>query len=171
MAPLLAWGCERWLPGFEAQVTHSDADTMALRVIAVRPLRVAGAAWIAPGAVLTAHATILHQIVPPVIFYTALCVWPPLRRGRLLLRLVLGIPVSALLITVVTSLQLAGLVEITLQHYAGQLGVVRPESTVLAGLVFMESGGRWLLALIVAALTVYGVDSLCARGNQRKPPG
>ncbi|MDR3414865.1 MAG: hypothetical protein P4L83_01650 [Nevskia sp.] len=95
----------------------------------------------------------VHALVPVVIFLVVIAAWPFAGYRELAVRLLgtaLPLPV---IVALTTSLLLVERVEVFLNHAA----TYRTESQFVVmtqPFVFMESGGRWLLPLLAAALCV-----------------
>ncbi|MBT8447789.1 MAG: hypothetical protein KJO38_11595, partial [Gammaproteobacteria bacterium] len=107
--------------------------------------------------------------------FTIVLGWPAANLKQRLVMILAGIPAAALLLAVTTPFQLAGHVQIYLQQLAGQAGVARAEPLSLTYMIFLESGGRWMLAVALAVLCV-GAGQLLPAGKRpaaadAAPPG
>jgi hypothetical protein len=109
-----------------------------------------------------------HTLVPQVIFLTVAWSWPCARRRELVARLALTLPALSILLALDVPAHLVGLVEI----YLAEVGRVNASSRAawpITWMIFMESGGRWLLAILVAAVCV-GVSRLKRAEDARQAP-
>ncbi|MGE3774487.1 MAG: hypothetical protein AB7I32_16305, partial [Gammaproteobacteria bacterium] len=78
------------------------------------------------------------------------------RRDRALLAVSI-LPLGLAILLATAPFQLVGLIELALQDYASSHGVARADPFSLHWMLFLESGGRWVLPLVFAALGYAGV--------------
>lgn len=155
--PMLAWIAQALMPGHAARIDIQQQDGEAMLVLSLTTLReipVALGVFIPPGKVIPASSHVLHNLVPAVILWSVLIAWPVRRlaeRARLML---LGVAATLAILAATTPFVLAGLVETSFQDLADQLGTARAEPWFLTWMIFLESGGRWLLPLLAAALCI-----------------
>jgi len=120
------------------------------------------------GAMLTAGAHVSHTLVPLVLFFTVLLAWPLDKTQHRLILLILGIPISLILVALTLPFQLAGSLENMFQGYAQQYSVNREKPLLLSWMLFLEMGGRWLLALVLAISSCILVQSLRSKQKYTK---
>jgi hypothetical protein len=153
---LLPWFepiCAALLPGFSAtlRVVERSPDTViVLSLHALEAIRVGAQVVVPPLERLEASTTLLHNLVPPVLLFTALAALPARGWRERLTLFALGVPAAALVLALTTPFHLAGLVETSFQDAAASLGVPRPTPWTLNWMLFLEGGGRWLLPLLAA---------------------
>lgn len=153
----------RWKTGqpreLELVATFVSLDP-ALRAIGVQPT-----------ARFVTSTHLEHVLVPVVLVFTALSAWPVRRWLHRLVLLALGVPAALLSLALTTPFLLAGKVEIVLQQRAQSMGVERPEPFFLTWMLFTESGGRWLVPIVLACVCVWLLeDTLRRRAAARPPP-
>jgi hypothetical protein len=106
-----------------------------------------------------------HALVPMVLLLTGIAAWPWVRRREMVLRALLTLVVSPLILAIGTPVLLAGRQQIAFLEAALQHGTRVHEPFLVTLMIFMESGGRWLLPLTLAAACV-----LAARLRWPKSP-
>jgi len=105
------------------------------------------------GAKLTAGVHVSHALVPLVLLFSFLFSWPVEKHQERLILLILGIPLSFILIALTLPFQLAGSLENMFQGYAQQYDVNREKPLLLTWMLFLEVGGRWLLPIVLTVCT------------------
>jgi len=121
----------------------------------VRPVRLNAELAMPAGTRLRWFAThVDHTLVPPLLFLMALLAWPPDRRSELLIRLLVALPMFLLILALTAPIQLVGQVQMVLAELAALAGEPQREPPLVTLMVFMESGGRWLLPLAGAVLCI-----------------
>ncbi|WP_347990142.1 hypothetical protein [Methylomonas sp. AM2-LC] len=120
----------------------------------LKPIYLNAGQYIPSGMDLKASAHLLHVLVPVVIEWTILLVWPLQYWSQRLLLFVLGLFAAALLVIAILPAQLLGTLEISLQNVALTGAEPRPAPWFVAWMVFCEMGGRWLLGLVAAGLCI-----------------
>lgn len=162
--------CAALLPGLAAslRVEERAPDTViVLSLQALDAFRLGAHVVVHPLERLEASTTLLHNLVPPVLLFTALAALPVRGWRERLLLFALGFPALVVVLALITPFHLAGLVETSFQDAAGTLGLARPPPWTLRWMLFLEGGGRWLLPLL-AALGCRGLlRMLCARSGAR----
>ena len=154
--------CAALLPGFAASlrvVEHTPDTVIVLSLQALDAIRLGAHVVVQPLERLEASTTLLHNLVPPVLLFTALAALPVRSWRERLLLFALGFPALALTLALTTPIHLAGLVETSFQDAAAALDTARPTPWTLRWMLFLEGGGRWLLPLL-AALGCRGLVSL-----------
>ena len=135
-------------------VTSENKDLVYLGATAVRPIVENGVIVVSPGQLVTSAADVIHTLVPIVILYSALVAWPvPKVRDRMTL-IMLGIPLVFIMLGFITPVHLAGLIEMTIYNRAYKSSADFSEPLLISWVVFLESGGRWLIPLATAIVGV-----------------
>ena len=87
-----------------------------------------------------------------------LAAWPWRRWRDAGIALGAGACAAALLLAWTVPVHLAGLYELNLQKVAGAFNEARATPWFLGQMIFLESGGLWLMPLLLAAAIVLGVS-------------
>lgn|GEM_PF-1128610 len=164
LLPLLKFLVDLMQPELDAslRLVHYGHDgVIEMRPLIVHPIRI-GDGFYPPGGVLVERATteLVHQLLPSALYLSALLAWPARRKQEWVGRLALAIPVTTILVLLSTSLFLAGQLELVLVMQREQAGTLSREPWLVTFLIFMESGGRWLLPVLAAVATISGVSAL-----------
>jgi len=137
-------------------------------MVQMRPLSVR-AIPIAPGKVLQAGTrlepfatTLAHTLVPPLLFLTAVLVWPATRPREWLVRLLAAVPTLAVLLLLGAPILLMGRLQMWLVEMGMHYGAAFREPAWVTFMIFMESGGNWLLPLC-AAIACVGIGRRVCR--------
>ncbi len=157
LLPYLTWLTNLIAHNYSAELNISDSPTgkifniVATATEDVYRLEIP----IAPkGTRITGNGTLMHALVPIVILFTILCSWPTTLK-RLMAQIVLGAPVTLLILALTTPILLASHIEQVFhsaaQNYAGK---ELPMPFMMGWAVFMEIGGVWLLPIIGAFLCI-----------------
>ncbi|MBI2799728.1 MAG: hypothetical protein HYX63_05485 [Gammaproteobacteria bacterium] len=117
------------------------------------------------GESVPASADIAHVLVPLVLFFNALLAYPARQWRERMLSIVIGLPVSALLLALTAPFQLVGLIELAIQQASEADNVARAVPFVLKWMVFLEGGGRWVLPIAAAVLCMSGARCRLAQRN------
>ena len=152
--PALQLTTEWLLPGFITSVAlapnlRGDGD-VAMDLQAVRPVPITGDHEITPFVKVQERINAGHDLVPMIIMCAVLLAWPYRHRREAAWALAWGVVASAALTIWVTSVHFAGLFEIKLQRVADHFEQTREAPFYLAQMLFFESGGQWLSALVCA---------------------
>lgn len=159
--PLLTAAVHRIAPEFQSRVSLVDDGRGGMQLLldarTVQPLRLGEGLIIPGGQALPSRANGVHVLVPFVILLSALFALPARdwRERALLSAAALPLGIAVLLAT--TPFQLVGLIEMALQDHAIAQGVARPTPWNLHWMMFLESGGRWVLPLVFAAVAYAAV--------------
>jgi hypothetical protein len=102
-----------------------------------------------------------HALVPLVLLVTAAASWPLAGRIEALVRVLLAVPAVAAALALTTPVLLAGRAQMSVVELALMHGASFHEPALVTLLIFMESGGRWLLALALAVACVVPAQRLC----------
>lgn len=127
------------------------------------PIRITGNTVIRPGQTLIALIHVMHVLVPVVILYSLLVAWPIETIRQRVQSLVLGVPISLVILAFTTPCLLAGHIEIQLMSLLRSRGGAPDEPFLLTWMVFIEMGGRWLFPVAGAVVSVaisQGIDEM-----------
>jgi hypothetical protein len=152
--------------GLKLQAKEGDY-LILLSAWVLRPIPLFAGMTINPGAEMTAGTHLTHTLVPPVITLTLVIAWPCfslLQRG---IACGLGLLISLMIVTVTVPVLLLGNLEMMFQNLAADAGQVKPISFYLDAMIFLEGGGRWLIAL-VSALICMPASGYLAEKIQKK---
>ena len=114
------------------------------------PVQIAGPLGVNPWVKLTQSINAGHDLVSVIIFFSVLAAWPFASWRQRTLAMGFGVPLCAALVVWLVAVHFTGLFEISLQEMAAQHGLQREPRFVLTQLLFNESGGQWLAALVGA---------------------
>lgn len=148
------------LDGFHTRIAlvPGDGDAQIQMIaIALDRYRVVDDVWLPVGAEIRAATNLSHALVPLVILVTVAIAWP----GRLELRVrrfLAALPMIALVSSLTTPFLLAGKVQMFLMDLAARNGSQRDGGLLVEWLIFTETGGRWLLPLLLAAAIILAVN-------------
>jgi hypothetical protein len=145
-----------------------DSVIIHLDAIALNPIWVHADLTVNPGAKLTSGTHLLHSLVPLVIMYSVLISWPVKNLQQRLLIIALSLPIMLMLLGGLIPFLLIGHIEMMLSDYAVQGGVSQPISLTLRWMLFTESGGRWIMALLASGLIIW-FSSLPMKNNNSIP--
>lgn len=157
--PLVQAMVEWMLPGFITRVmlkpppddvTNRAGGDVAMELQAMAPVQIAGPLGVHPWVKLTHSINAGHDLVSAIIFFSVLAAWPFASWRQRVTALALGVPLCAALVVWLVAVHFTGLFEISLQEMAAQHGLNREPRFVLTQLLFNESGGQWLVALVGA---------------------
>jgi len=139
-----------FIASLSAPTVHPGNGDLLMTVHAYHSVPIAGDYSIAPWVPMETSIDAGHDLVPVALLLGVLLAWPH-RRGRdALAALLLGVAACALMLVVTVALHFAGLYQINIQRAAAALHQTRTAPIYLPLFLFMESGGGWLLALLVA---------------------
>ena len=120
----------------------------------LRPIYLNAGQFIPPGTELKSSADLMHALVPLVIELSILLVWPVQRRSQRHLLIALGLSTAILVIMATLPALLLGKLEISFQDVALTGKNPRLVPWFVEWMVFCEMGGRWLLAIAAAWLSI-----------------
>ena len=119
----------------------------------IRPIRFTQDLVLNTGYKVEPITNVIHNLVPLVIYFTVVLSWPAINIKERLILCLLGIPASLFMLGLFIPTILAGHIEsqilIEAEEHARQ---VFNTPFIMKYVVFMESGGRWLIPLIMALL-------------------
>jgi hypothetical protein len=107
--------------------------------------------------------TMVHALVPLTLLAATLFAWPCTGTREAARRGVWGVVGGAALVLAQSAVHLAGLVDMTLLDLTARAVADPPMPWTVTALHFLESGGRWLAALLAGAACVLG-----ARARRRR---
>lgn len=155
LLPLVEFGLRElnqdFSPGLKLVAKEGDY-LISLSAWVLRPIPIIAGQIVNPGAQMTAGTHLTHTLVPPVISLSLILAWPIPSLLQRVIACGLCILLSFLAVTVTVPLVLLGNLEIMFQNVAANAGQTRPAPFSLDAMIFLESGGRWLLAVAAALL-------------------
>lgn len=137
-----------------ALVEKENDHLISLSAWVMHPITVVAGQVVHPGAEMTAGTHLTHTLVPAIITLSLLLAWPSESLLNRLLLLMLGLGMSILVVAVTAPIVLLGHLEILFQDMAANTRRTRPVPFALDAMIFLESGGRWLIAVASALLCV-----------------
>jgi hypothetical protein len=148
-------------------VDDSQGAALQLRATTLRRIDLAAGNQVPVGVRFDpARQSLTHSLVPLAILLAGLAAWPLAGRRDLLLRLAAVVPLSLALLVLTVPFSLIGLVEMSVGDLKRAAGVGTVETWPIGYFIFLESGGRWLLPIVLAAACVV----LCGMRRPRKDP-
>ncbi|WFP51977.1 hypothetical protein PL263_08065 [Methylomonas sp. EFPC3] len=166
LLPFVDFGMREWSRDFAPglALAANDGDYLiSVSAWVLRPIPVVAGYTVNPGAQMTAGTHLTHTLVPPVITLSLVLAWPGTTWAQRGIAAIGGIVQSLLLVTVTVPLLLLGNLEMMFQNMAEQAGRVRPVPFSLDVMLFLEGGGRWLLAVLAGLLSVRAGQLLAGR--------
>jgi hypothetical protein len=146
------------------KLTQTGADySLELSAWVLRPIPINADMTIPPGTELKSSTHLLHILVPVIIEWSVLLVWPVQRWTQRLLLIGTGILSAVVLVLATLPATLLGLLEISFQQVAVLSTEPRPVPWFLDWMIFCELGGAWLLAIIGAWLCIQLQQKLLCR--------
>lgn len=169
LLPCIKFGLDLLQPDMDASVSLSRAgweQVLELRPLTIRPVALTSAHYLPPFTHPGRWTTELsHHLLPATLYLGALWSWPTYGRtdaGYRITASAVGVPFMIIASIVVWP---AAQVDIAIVQQATALGSVRREPAIVTALVFLESGGRALLALGLAGLYHAYAQYLFARSR------
>lgn len=155
------------------QMTHTpDGWVLRMQPFLVRPLRLNADLSMPAGTRLRWFVThVDHTLVPPVLLLMVTLALPAARWRELAVRLLLALPVLILVLALTAPVLLAGQVAIMAADLARLAGAPQRQTPLVALMIFMESGGRWLLPLAGGVLCIALARRLTGEAGEKKTPG
>jgi hypothetical protein len=111
-----------------------------------------------------------HTLVPVVLLLTGVLAWPLRTLRELGVRLLLGVPALLAVIVLSAPVLLIGQVQLTLMQLATRAGAASHEPWMVTLMIFMESGGRWLLPIAAAVACIAGARAWFGPPPPAVPP-
>lgn len=157
LAPFYEWVIESIDPNYDARIYFADdAKGQASIVLAATALKtlqlVEGMDIVAAGRTLESSVTVLHTLVPLVIFIVTLIIFPMNHWKQRLLCIAFMIPGIFIISALTAPIQLLGQVEIAFINAAAKFGVVRESPWTYDWFIATEGGARWLIGVIVGVV-------------------
>jgi hypothetical protein len=159
---------ELLLPGFVTSISvdpHTSGGVV-IDVFAIRPVAISGDHVVTPWVRIQEGVHAGHDFVPAIILLAVLLAWPYRNWRQAVAALAWGVPMAVALVGWVVSVHFAGLLELSLQRVAGHYHEARETPFFLTQMIFLESGGQWLLGLLGAA----AIGSFVTRGSRGLAP-
>lgn len=174
LLPLFKFTIDLLQPDLDAtlRVARKAGDwTIEMQPLVIRSVRFADDRYLQSGTRLGWWSTDLgHNLLPLVLYLSAIVAWPVRRKVEWIGRLAVSVPVAFVLLVISAPLVLAGQLEISLIREAAQFGAAVSEPRLVTFLIFMESGGCWLLPLTAAVACIVGVRVLTQGAAQPPRP-
>lgn len=104
-----------------------------------------------------------HALVPLVLLLTAVASWPFVSGREAAVRTVLTIAAAPLVLALSTPLLLVGRQQMIFVEAAMRQGASFHEPALVTLMIFMESGGRWLVPLVLAVACIAASRRLCVK--------
>lgn len=167
--PMFGWVVERLHPGLRCELAidaNAAGGDIRLTARTLRPRAVALGRMLPKDATLEATTSVAHTLLPQLLLCCALFAWPAHGWPARVALVLAAAPLWMVLSMVCAPLVLAGHLEMSLFEQAARFGAAPPPSPALHVMLFLESGGRWLLPLVLAAL----VAAPLARRLNREVP-
>jgi hypothetical protein len=161
--PVFEAEVEALMPAYVARIQPRAADAreaggdVVMVVHAVQPDRISGTHVVVPRIDIEESVDAGHELVPVILLLSLVLAWPWARWPQAARALALALGAAALVLAWTVPVHLAGLYEMNLQRVAASFNEVREPPWFLRQMIFFESGGQWLLALLLAAAIVLGV--------------
>jgi hypothetical protein len=140
-------------PSLRLVISGEDVS-IELSAWVLRPIYLNANHFIPVGTELKSSTHLLHNLVPFVIEGTLLLVWPQEQRSRYALVIMFGLLTAIGVILATLPALLLGQLEISFQQTAMSGNKPRAMPYFADWMVFCELGGRWLLAVIAAWLSI-----------------
>jgi hypothetical protein len=143
-----------FVPSLEI-VPDADGWVVRLRPLIAKAIAVGPGTIIPPGARLDWFSTSVdHTLVPILLFLTALLSWPTTGTREWGLRVLTGLPALIVVLLLSAPILLIGRVQMWVTELAVRNGAAFHEPALVTFMIFMESGGRWLVPLVAAAACI-----------------
>lgn len=146
---------------------HGAGTLIEATPFLMRPIRLAGDLALRPFVSLPPlTVNVDHALVPMVLLVTGIASWPFSGRREAIARGVLAVACLAVLMLFATPVLIVGMQQIAFLEAAQQHGAAVHETPLVTLMIFMESGGQWLLPLALAFASLIASNWMFAkRGN------
>lgn len=154
MTPFYEWMVEQVNGDYHAKI-YLNEDTekkVVLAATALKNIPIVPERNFAAGKTIEANITVLHALVPIVILFTTLCVFPVDNLKQRALLLLTGVPALFLVSALTAPLQLLGNLEIGFMNAVQKFGYSKEPPWVIDWMLLTEGGGRWLIPLLVGVI-------------------
>ena len=147
-------------------VGDKHKEKLQMSAFIVRNLAVTSKGYIAAGQTTgVLQADLHHLLVPCVLAWTFLFAAPVTSILELILRTGAGVVAFFVLLALMTSVQLIGLFDIWVVETTERAGVSIEAPWALQFLLFSESGGRWLIGIVVGLCCAAAARRLARDGG------
>ena len=126
-------------------VEERQEDAIVLAATAIRAKQITPSRALPAGTTISSDITVLHTLVPLIIFLTIILCWPIKSWQQSGWIMLFAIPSFFCISAVTAPIQLLGLLEMGFQNAAHQAGFAREEPFALKWMLLTEGGGRWLI--------------------------
>ena len=126
-------------------IEERQENSIVLAATATRAKLITPSRSLPAGTTISSDISVLHTLVPLVIFLTIIISWPMKSLKQLSLIVLLALPSIFCISAITAPIQLLGLLDMGFQNAAQQAGFVREESFALTWMLLTEGGGRWLI--------------------------
>ncbi|MGD0961757.1 MAG: hypothetical protein ABSB19_18255 [Methylomonas sp.] len=132
----------------------SAGGGIELSVWVMRSVAIGSQTTIPKGVILPSAMHLLHILLPVVIQFSIILVWPLQNFRQRLILIVLGILAAILLLSATVPALLIALAEMPFQQHALELNPMHPAPWFMDWMVFCEMGGAMLLAVCAAFVCI-----------------
>ena len=139
------------IPAFSPAFTltpSAGGGQLQLTVMVLSSVHIASGVEIPKGVELTASTHVLHVLMPAAIMFSVLLTWPLPNWRKKTLLLSLGLPVSLLQLLATVPVLLLALLEMPFQEQAMAANARHTAPWFMDWMIFCETGGALLLALV-----------------------
>lgn len=151
-------------------VGELPAARVEARARVLAPVAVGADAYVPPATTIgPVSLSLVHALVPPGLLAIALVAWPCGTVREALRRIVLAGPAIALVVVVTVAPHLAGLFDAVIGAHRMQAGEPRAFTAAESALLFLEGGGRWLVAIVAAVACVAAARQTPRARLQERP--
>lgn len=175
LLPLLSTTFNNIADSYQGMLTIGESDlktkhlAVQVNVTLVKDVYIQGIP-VAPAGYRLASATdFIHNLVPVVIFYTLILSFPMKLVWSRFMAIALSVPLMLIVLVATIPTLLAGHIEAQLFQAAQNVAKKElNEPFIMDWVVFIETGGRWLIPLVLALICVQ-LSLLLNRLFQRQP--
>jgi hypothetical protein len=149
-------------------VAAHGSSRLEVRAVTTSPIAMGGQRHLPPLTPLGPFdLSLAHAIVPVALLGAVLLGWPAAARRERLLRAAAWLPAAAVLLLLVVPLHVAGLVDMQVEGTRLAAGEPPNRLWTIEAMVFLESGGRLLLAVMLAVLCIAALKPRSRSGPAR----
>lgn len=131
---------------------YKDSVVIALRATSIEQVPAGPTSALNQGTVIRAGSTLVHIMLPSIIWVCVLVIWPCVSYAERAVVLCVGFVASQATAIFLAALLLSAKIEIMLENVAQQANERRPESLLTDLMVFIETGGNIVIALVGAVV-------------------
>lgn len=158
LLPYFSWiidvTCSEYTPMLSI-IRYQGDSMIQMQAIVVEPIPISPLYSIPAGAQMKAGTHVLHNLIPLLIAYALILSWPMSLVRERLIALCMMAPILIVIMGLSTPYLLAGHIEVLYQNLANQHGITREVPFLLHWMIFIETGGVWLLPIAGAGLSLY----------------